>query len=97
MAAAICSHDSTAALYEQGAKRVIDRSVAGAGSLHSASASLLVYADGRCCPRPEGQAVIIAECEIFLLKLRAARVAVIQRHSVIGSGPLKRMHIAAMT
>jgi len=47
VAAAICSHDSTAALYEQ--------------------------------------AVIIAECEIFLLKLRAARVAVIQRHSMIGS------------
>ena len=33
------------------------------------------------------QALIIAECEIVLLNLRAARVAAIQRNSIIGSEP----------
>jgi len=33
------------------------------------------------------QAVIIAECEIVLLNLRAARVAGIKRHSIVGQNP----------
>lgn len=33
------------------------------------------------------QAVIIAECEIFLMKLRTARVAITERNSIINSMP----------
>src|SRR5262249_28078111 len=33
------------------------------------------------------QAVIIAECEIALLKLRAARIAIIERHRIIEQKP----------
>jgi len=36
------------------------------------------------CPALYEQAVIIAECEIVVLNLRAARVAAVKRHSIVG-------------